>query len=383
MRCVSEFDYIIAGAGAAGMHLAYQLNKIGLTHKRILLLDRASPGAADRTWCFWEDHPNELEPIVYRSWRVAQLYATGFERALNFAPYSYKMIRGPDFFSFMRDWIARQPNIVIRQGDVTDIRTQGDHAVATFDGKTVQARFAFSSLPRQPTGGTTHLIQHFYGAVIQTAQPCFNPAQPTLMDFRVPQYNDVRFCYVLPFDEHTALVEFTVFSPTVLAREEYVNALRLYIKHDDYTVTQEEYGEIPMTDARFAPGDGDRVINIGIAGGLTKPSTGYTFLRTQQHARRIATSLAAGLHPGGLNATGPARHQLFDAIFLNVLARHRRPGSKVFTELFSRNPTSRVIRFLDEQSSLTEDLQIMSSMHLRPFIAATIDVLAMRLRNHL
>ena len=54
------------------------------------------------------------------------------------------------------------------------------------------------------------------------------------------------------------------------------------------------------------------------------------------------------------------------------------------TEVFnSRNPTSRVIRFLDEQSSLTEDLQIMSSMHLRPFIAATIDVLAMRLRNRL
>ena len=43
-----NFDYIIAGAGASGLNLAYALNQAGLTAKRILLIERAHKALNDR-----------------------------------------------------------------------------------------------------------------------------------------------------------------------------------------------------------------------------------------------------------------------------------------------------------------------------------------------
>jgi lycopene beta-cyclase len=49
------YDYIIVGAGAAGLMLA---NAMALdpffSDKRILILDKDPKEANDRTWCFWE-----------------------------------------------------------------------------------------------------------------------------------------------------------------------------------------------------------------------------------------------------------------------------------------------------------------------------------------
>jgi lycopene beta-cyclase len=64
---------------------------------------------------------------------------------------------------------------------------------------------------------------------------------------------------------------------------------------------------------------------------------------------------------------------------LNVLSRGRLPGWRVFADLFARNPPQRVLRFLDEDTTLPEDLLIMSSVNLPAFLAATADVLRGRL----
>jgi lycopene beta-cyclase len=57
------YDYLITGAGAAGLSLAYHLNQSGLSDKRILLIDRAPKTSNDRTWCFWEVQPGSFEAV--------------------------------------------------------------------------------------------------------------------------------------------------------------------------------------------------------------------------------------------------------------------------------------------------------------------------------
>ncbi|MEO1385612.1 MAG: lycopene cyclase family protein, partial [Bacteroidota bacterium] len=62
--------------------------------------------------------------------------------------------------------------------------------------------------------GDTKIHQdHFLGIkkgwYIQTKQSFFNPEEMILMDFRIPQDEDVRFVYVLPVSENKALIEFT------------------------------------------------------------------------------------------------------------------------------------------------------------------------------
>lgn len=384
---MAEFDVVIVGAGAAGLSLAYHLGLAGLDNLRVALVERASKAENDRTWCFWERGPSPFEPIIYRDWARLAFFGDGFERVLDVAPYRYKMLRGIDFYRFMSDWLERQPGIARIEGDVTEVAQDGDGArVMLRDGRALRGRWAFNSALRpQPAATKDHhaLLQHFLGWVIQTPECAFDPDVATLMDFRVEQAGDARFVYVMPFDPHTALVEYTVFSPAVLPREGYVGPLSRYIREtlgiERFEEQHEEFGVIPMTDAPFPARPSPNVFNIGTAGGRTKPSTGYTFRRIQQHSAEIAAALKATGSPVISTRLPRRRYELFDSALLNVLETGRDSGRRVFTDLFARNTPQRVFRFLDEETSLIEDLQIMTSVNMPAFLAGTADAIRRRL----
>lgn len=384
-----RFDYIITGAGAAGLSLAFHLNSAGLSDKRILLIDKAPKHENDRTWCFWEAGDNPFESIVFRKWDHVAFHGNRFSKVLHLAPYRYKMIRGIDFYSHMADWLQSQPNITQVYGDVQSVEDAAYGVEVNAAGRRYEGAWAFNSIqfqqPAQQPEKYHYLLQHFLGWVIQTPQAAFDPRQATLMDFRIPQAGETRFVYVLPFDPHTALVEFTVFSGKLLERDEYKRELENYISNQlqiaDYEEQHEEFGVIPMTDAPFPAQAGARVINIGTAGGRTKPSTGYTFRRIQRHSAQIAQALKATGAPFFSALLPNRRYELFDSTLLNVLDKGRDAGMQVFTDLFSRNPPQRVFKFLDEDTTLTEDLQIMSSVNMPAFSLATADALIRRTRK--
>lgn len=376
---MERYDYIISGAGASGLSLAYHLIQAGLSDKRILLVDRERKTLNDRTWCFWEQGPNPFETVVFRRWEQLAFHGEGFSKVFDIAPYAYKMIRGIDFYGFMDDWLTQRPSIVRLYGEVGQV---GDSGVQV-DGTTYQADWIFNSVqlggsPKAPR--YQYLLQHFKGWVVQVPAPVFDPKVATFMDFRVEQKGQVRFVYVLPFDAHTALVEYTLFSAEPLSQEAYDQGLRDYIRDwlglSDYQIAHQEFGIIPMTDAPFLQSSG-RVVHIGTAGGRTKPSTGYTFLRIQEQCRRIALALAAGEPPPATPKGG--RFGFYDSVFLNVLTKHRYSGRKVFSDFFRRNPAQMVLKFLDESTAPLEDLQLLFSMNIPAFTAAALDVIGSRL----
>lgn len=392
-----DFDYLIVGAGAAGLSLAYHMQQAGLKHKRIALIDRAPKRGNDRTWCFWETSEGPFEPLVFRRWERIAFHGEGFSAILPLAPYRYKMIRSADFYAFFEDWLPRQPNITRCFVEVVAVEEDEEQArVVTREGMVLRGEWAFSSVaftsPCTPEDRYVHCWwQHFLGWVVHTPSPTFDPEVATLMDFRVPQAEgEVRFAYVLPFDAHRALVEFTVFSRSVWARDAYRDPLRAYLSEQlalkGYEVIEEEFGVIPMTDADLASKQ-HRVVRIGMNGGDTKPSTGYTFKRIQQRTRAIAAALASGRSPHTAQRASfrRIRQQLFDSTLLNVLDRRRLPGKRVFTDLFARNPTARVLRFLDEDTSLLEDLLVMRTVNIPAFTRSTLAALwtrLMRLRGN-
>ena len=108
---------------------------------------------------------------------------------------------------------------------------------------------------------------------------------------------------------------------------------------------------------------------MGSRGGLTKPSTGYTFLRAQHDALRIADSLVRHGHPFHGYRT-PLRYRVFDTMLLQILYRRGELAAPIFTDLFKNNPIERLLRFLDEETTLAEDLQVMASVPPWPFIRA-------------
>jgi lycopene beta-cyclase len=374
----NTYDFIVTGAGCAGLSLIMHFIASGkFARKKILLIDKSPKTANDRTWCFWETQPGLFQPIVKREWKTVSFHADELSRTLDIAPYRYKMIRGIDFYEHCFQIIAQQKNIDVLYEAVESIDSHETTVVA--GGKKFYARYVFNSILLTQPQLKPHqffLLQHFKGWRIKTEQPVFDPACATLMDFRVSQRHGTAFTYVLPFSANEAMVEYTLFTKELLQPAEYDEGLREYINtfiSTPYTITEEETGIIPMTNYVFSGGSGN-VVNIGTAGGQTKGSSGYTFYFIQRHSAAITAQMIKTGKP----STGPlysSKFRYYDSVLLNVLATEKLPGKKVFADLFRNNKPAHILQFLNNESPFSTDLRIISSLPTLPFLKAGVQEL--------
>lgn len=372
----NHYDYIIAGAGCSGLSLAvHMVQQKALQHKRILLVDNAAKNHNDRTWCFWEKEAGLFETVVCKHWDTLWFHSDTFSKALSIAPYRYKMIRGIDFYRYCMDVLKAFPNVEFLQESVASFLS-GNETGIIVNGATYTADYVFNSIPPQkPALAKKHvwLLQHFKGWTIETPEPAFDPAAATLMDFRVSQKRGTTFCYVLPVSPTKALVEYTLFTPSLLPEAEYDAELRSYIQHylklENYRVTESEFGIIPMTNYPFPRGESN-MINIGTAGGQTKGSSGYTFYFIQQHSKKIVEQLVSGKHPRVESAA--KRFHFYDSVLLEVLRQNELEGAAIFSQLFQKNKPQPVLAFLNNASSLPTEVGIIASLPTLPFLKAAI-----------
>ena len=377
MSHAKEYDYIIAGAGCAGLSLAmYIIHSGGFSHKKILLVDKDAKNANDRTWCFWEKDAGLFEPIVHQQWNKLWVHEHNASKKLDIHPYYYKMIRGIDFYDYCFHQINQQPNFTFLQQKVEHVFSSQDTTGIMVAGKPIHADYVFNSiLFRQPELDNKEywLLQHFKGWIIETEENVFNENEATLMDFRTNQKDGTAFCYVLPLAANKALVEYTLFSPQLLQPKEYNDGLASYICNilhiNAYKIIDEEFGVIPMTNAPFEPSV-NHIINMGTAGGQTKASSGYTFQFIQKQAQAIVANLIKNGEPS--YAFEKSRFHFYDSVLLNILYKKKYPGSKIFYRLFAANNTSTVFNFLDNQSSLQQELRIIGSLPTLPFLKAAL-----------
>ncbi len=357
------------------MSLLMHMIESGLFNgKKILAIDRVEKNVNDRTWCFWEQKPGLFEPVVSHNWdHLIFRDQSGSITGMNIRPYSYKMIRGIDFYRSCLSRIQAQGNIEIRYGNVTAVTGGGDSGAVTLDGRIICADWVFSSIlpAAEPQAGRFRLLQHFLGWEIETSEPVFDPAAATLMDFRVSQEPGTAFVYVMPFSDTRALVEYTVFSPALLKDEDYLSALQdycsRYLTSKPYRVRDSEFGVIPMSN-ETGPQDDKRLTYIGTAGGRTKPSSGYTFSFIQQQSAQLVKDISATGYPQP--TVQPARYHFFDSVLLNVLATGKMNGEAVFSQLFRKNRPQNILAFLGNDSNWKQDLKILSSLPLWPFARA-------------
>lgn len=352
--------------------------------KNILIVDKEEKNKNDRTWCFWEEGKGFFEDIVYRKWDKAWIHSGSTSTLLDLAPYQYKMIRGIDFYEYCLSTIRDHPQFKFIRGNVDQVHTHPGHAEVIVDGQTYNAQYIFNSILRKkPQESPNHilLLQHFKGWIIKTRKAVFDPARATLMDFRTDQRDATAFVYIMPFSTNEALVEYTLFSKHLLQQEEYDEALQNYISEQvsaDYEIIDQEYGVIPMTNFPFPVSEG-RIINIGTAGGQTKASSGYTFRFIQEHSAKMVESLSTTGKPHLERKS--AKFNFYDSVLLHILYHDKLRGSEIFSTLFERNKTSTVLKFLDNKTSLGEDLKLISGLPTLPFLGSAVSVLMSRIRK--
>ncbi|NPV87601.1 MAG: Lycopene cyclase [Anaerolineae bacterium] len=374
-----NYDYILAGGGAAGLSLAYQLTCVEGEKPSILILDLDNKRKNDRTWCFWTNAATGLEEVYYRTWKQMWFYGEGFEKKIPLGDWQYVMLRGIDFYDWMRAHFARCGGVDFVQAEV--VRIEDDPLqprVHTRDGNVYAAKWVFDSrvLPGsvQVDRKRYHLLQqHFLGWEVETEKQAFDAEALTLFDFRTPQHGVMRFMYVLPFSPQRALVEYTLFSENLLPQSEYETALKEYLASvvgvERYRVLDVEQNRIPMTDYPFPRRLGERVWAIGTLGGRVKPSSGYAFWRIWQDARQMADSLRRYGDPTHVHLS-PRRYRWFDQVMLNVMYRQGHQTKRAFTALFRNNPPQRIFGFLNEANPWWEDILVLASLPLPPFLGA-------------
>ncbi|OGX81001.1 hypothetical protein BEN48_07515 [Hymenobacter glacialis] len=382
---MSEYDYLIVGGSAAGLSLAYHLaQEPRLAGKKVLLIEPDAKDQNDRTWSYWSDTPMVFDGIAAHEWRQIAFRSPGFEKVIDLGAYRYRMIRGLDYYHFVREALAGKPQFDQVRGTVESLENTATGVRAQSTAGTFSARYAFDSRPpnlqqlRQPQKHR-YLLQHFVGWEVETDADAFNPEVVEFMDFRGEQHHEARFIYVLPFSARKALVEFTLFSEKLLLKAEYEAAIREYLATTlagrDYRIAAVEIGAIPMTDHPLPARTGAHIINLGTRGGRAKPSTGYAFKRIQQHSARLVEALARTGHPPADTTGDKWQFRLFDTLLLDIMKRRGESTRDIFRQLFERNPVERIFRFLDETTSWADNLRVMNSVTPGPFMRSIVQLL--------
>lgn len=378
---MEQYDFIIAGAGCAGLSLVYQILNSHLCHSRILLIDKNAKNANDRTWSFWTDEITPFDQIVSKTWKTVELRDEKKRLVLPLERLTYKTIRGIDFYDTVRQKIAQFPNVEWLQANIEEIEQtdqHDQHAEVRADGQKYSAKWVFDSLFRPADFSVSapnyhYLIQHFQGYIVRTSKPIFDPQTVTMFDFRTEQIDGVHFFYILPISETEGLVEFTVFSKELLPKNVYQEKLQNYLAEKlhttNYEILETEWGVIPMTDFRFERRPMPNVMRIGTNGGVSRGSTGYTFLRIQKDTEKIVDSLLRAETPF-YKTTSQWEFEAMDTVILNIMQQKGEIVSRLFMEMFANNPVERVLRFLENGTSSFENLQIMASVPPFPFLEA-------------
>jgi len=375
------YDYIIAGSGCAGLSLLYRmLGSDSLKHKQILVIEKDEKNRNDRTWCYWEAGKGTFEHLVVKRWKNLTFSTGDFTVATDMKRYEYKMIRGVDFYEHILTQAKGFENVTFKKETIQDFHPSPDHALVQTDKATYQAQYVFNSTgigtPHMDTSNT--LLQHFEGWVIRLKEPFFDENKATLMDFSVSQEHGTTFVYVLPTSNREALVEYTFFSERILEKKQYKALLSHYIAHDlgiaEFEIVHEEFGIIPMSLANFSPSlsQHKRILNIGTVGGFTRASTGYTFQNIQRKTTEIVAKLAQGAPPLPDDTFREKMFQWYDKTLLDVLLSKKLGGREVFHHMFSKIEFESILAFLQNESTPYQEVKIMNSVPLGPFMGSGI-----------
>ena len=372
----ANYDYIIVGAGASGLMLAYRMaNDIFFDNKRILILDKEKKINNDRTWCFWEKGEGIWDDILKKSWSKIIFKSDILKKEENIEPYQYKMIRSKDFYFKIWNQLEKNNNITFLDEDVKRILQEDKKAKVitsknVFFAKNVINSILFSNDYLTQTKYPV-LQQHFVGFFIKTIENTFDDTAATFMDFTVPQKDNTRFMYILPLSKKEALFEYTLFSADLLSYDEYKTSIKKYLEQKgitDYRIIEKEQGSIPMTCYKFWKKNTKNIINIGTAGGWSKPSTGFTFKNTINKTEELINYLK-------LEHTFEKFHKrtkfwFYDLLLLDILNKKNYLGAFIFSHMFKKTPAHRILKFLDEETSFYEDLRIILKMPPYHFVCA-------------
>jgi lycopene beta-cyclase len=372
---IPHFDYAFIGMGCANSLILMELHSKGLlANKRIVVYEPAQKIANDRTFCFWlspdELKASGLDKLVSHSWPAVKVNEL---EAQTLADKNYYYLRSDILYAYIKDLLMQYQCV------------WKDESLEGYPEKLGQLIFdsrppLFLPIKKYEVA----LSQSFYGWLVQTDRAIFDASAFTMMDFNIPQNGQTQFLYVLPFDENTALIEPTRFGKDPITEDEASVLIEHFLSDQQTTfrILEKEKGCIPMSSVTLSEPVGlANWIRTGAGSGQLKPSTGYSFVRSLTDAQQIVASIQKQSKIITRRKSA-ARFAFYDRLLLQILGQKPQLGKRIFTQLFNRNKARNVLDFLDEQTALVQELRLMSSLPIRPFVGAAIKDILFRFLVH-
>ena len=348
-----EFNYVIIGGGCAGLSLAYELEiNDKLKDKTLAIIETREEYKRDKTWSFWKVFDHNFDDCVIKSWNNFTINTSESSHELRNKNFPYQSIDSGKFYKKINSKLSANSNISFFK-NLGDINSENSLIFnSVFEGELDKSE----------------MWQHFQGIEIETPKNIFDEEIINLMDFNCDQRNDLHFFYTLPFSKNRALIETTWLSNLEdQSLMDYDLQLENYIKNNlgikNYKINFTEKGAIPLFYPSFK--NDNKTINIGSAGGMTRLSTGYTFLNIQEHSKYIVENIDK-VKKVKIFDLGK-KYQFLDKVFLRVLEEHPEKMPKIFLDMF-KTSSNTVIKFLSNKSNVFEDINIISKMPKLIFI---------------
>ena len=342
-----EFDYIIIGGGCAGLSLAYELEiHEKFKNKTLAIIEPRNDYIRDKTWSFWKVAAHNFEDCVKHSWSNFSVNIPNQTKYVQCDNSPYQSIDSGLFYEKIINTLKKNTNINFFK-NINEISTEN--------------AFIFNSVSNV-SDSKNDLWQHFSGIEIETNKDVFDNQIFNLMDFDCEQRDSVHFFYTLPFSKKNALIETTWISdlnhPT---NRDYSIQLEDYIKNKlkikKYEIKFKETGAIPL----FHPQNIKKInqMEIGTAGGMTRLSTGYTFMNIQSQSKYIRENFENIQKVNNFKVN--SKYKFLDNIFLKVLKKNSEKMPEIFFKMFNCSPST-VINFLSNNSNIYEDFSIILKM---------------------
>ena len=356
-----KYDYIIKGAGCAGLSLAYFLNDAGiLKDKTLAIIENRTSYERDKTWSFWKLNDHDFEDCVIKTWNHFEILNEKKNINVECGNFPYQTVDSKLYYNKILTEIKKNSNIEFHTSDKLVNLNHG---------------IFFNSAHKKNNTSTNKnnsnfYWQHFYGLEFSIDQNIFNEDKFCLMDFNKTQDGNIHFFYILPFSNNKALVESTWISKETnfdykKCRNEVEDYIKNKLKIDDYDISFEESGSIPLFHNKIKTQNNE--ILIGSLGNMTRRSTGYTFLNIQKHSKYIIKNIKDILITPKYKIK--TKYQILDNILFKVIDLFPNRMPEIFTNLFMRNSNS-VIKFLSNESHYLDDLKVINNMPKKLFLKA-------------
>ena len=344
-----------------------------LEDKKVLLIDPDEKKENDKTFCFWANEEDSIikdyAPIVSNSWKKIQI--NGFQPS-DIAPLEYYHLSSLDLYEMSRE-IIKTYHIIHVKEKVLGVFKSDNKLFIESENSVYSSAFVFDGRPPYFDDLSTNdfnISQSFFGYKIKLEYDKFNDQVYHMMDFRVNQSKATQFIYILPYSKSEALVELTRFGKQLLCKDEAKEELNKFISknYGSYEILDQESGVIPMSSVLPKSKTEENWINIGTRAGNVKPSTGYAFKNMYRHAKEICRG-------GRINAkkvTVNKRFLFYDQLLLIILTLWPLKGKPIFEQLFKAKSAHFVLRFLDEKTTLFEELSMFGKLQIWYFIKALI-----------